>query len=68
MKNPAFTQIAARTCMFALDLVLSLAGVELAVRHLRLAPELGYLEKWRVRLSPNPSEVVRILVRRFFAP
>jgi hypothetical protein len=54
--------------MFALDLVLSLAGVELAVRHLRLAPELGYLEKWRVRLSPNPSEVVRILVRRFFAP
>lgn len=37
------------------SLSLALIGAEGISRWLGLAPELGYVEKWRVRLSPNPD-------------
>ena len=42
------------TLLFGFSLVFSLIICELVVRALGLAPEIVYVEKWRVRLSDNP--------------
>ncbi len=44
----------ANTLLVAISLLLSLVVCEIVVRMLNLAPEVVYVEKWRVRLSENP--------------
>ncbi|PCK07682.1 MAG: hypothetical protein COA42_12965, partial [Alteromonadaceae bacterium] len=55
VKTMTIKKITINTLLLASSLLIALLACEAAVRAMDLAPEVVYIEKWRMRLSANPK-------------